>query len=230
MSILSSRGLAALAVTVLLLFGSILTDIKAQQTAKLPDLSAAGVRLGDRASAKKFLAGYQYRIDGGVPTYYFYNSHITTVLKLTGASFDDPYFITGIEVYNVGPEYQNKHFVLEKLGHFLTESGIHVGYRQSGGDLAFSLTVGIPGVVGDSITGPKYVLKKIGEPDQRAKNGEEEIFDYRIDGFSLPYSDETGRTAKYDYKAHYRFYRNRLNRFSMTITTPGKEDASVPKP
>ncbi len=182
-----------------------------------PDVSVAGVRLGDRDSAKKFLDGYQYRTDGGVPTYYFYNSHVTTVLKLTGASFEDPYFINEIEVYKVGQEYQAKHFVLEKMGHFLTESGIHVGFRQSGADIAFSLTVGIPGVVGDSITHAKYVIKKVGEPTSRAKVGEEETLDYRVDNFALPTGDEAGRGQKYTYTAQYRFYKNKLNRFTMKI-------------
>jgi hypothetical protein len=226
MPIIRSQRLIFAATTLFLVFGWTLLAVYAQQRTTAPDISVNGVKLGDRTSSKVFLNGYQYRTDGGIPTYYFYNSRVTTVLKLTGASFEDPYFITGIEVYNVGPEYKFKHFVLEKVGHFLTESGIHVGYRQSGADIAFSVTVGIPGVVGDSITGPKYVLKKIGEPTTHSKNGDEETFDYRIENFGLPYADDAGRTVKYRYLAHYRFYQKKLNRFSIRI----EADTPAPKP
>jgi len=191
-----------------------LSAANAQERKVTPDISVASVKLGDRASAKAFLDGYQYRTDGGLPTYYFYNSRVTTVLKLTGRSFDDPYFITEIEVFGVGQEYQKRHFVLDRVGHFLTETGIHIGFRQSGADIAFAMTVGVPGVVGDSITRPDYVVKKIGNPSTRAKNGEEETFDYLVDSLSLTSAE--GK-ADYRYTAHYRFYKRKLNRFILKI-------------
>jgi hypothetical protein len=104
----------------------------------------------------------------------------------------------------------------------LTESGIHVGFRQSGADIVFSLTVGIPGIVGDSITRTKYVIKKIGEPTERIKEGEVETFRYTLDNVALP--NTTGENGqRYKYTANYRFVRNKLNRFSMQIMP-----ASVP--
>lgn len=211
------------AVFVAILISSCLIEsARSQERKAAPDLSVNNVKLGDRISARKFLDGYQFRTDEGIPTYYFYNSYVTTVLKLTGSSFEDPYFIRAIEVYNVGPDYQKKHFVLEKTGHFLTESGIHVGFRQSGADIAFSLTVGIPGIVGDSITRTKYVIKKIGEPTERIKEGEVETFRYTLDNVALP--NTTGENGqRYKYTANYRFVRNKLNRFSMQIMP-----ASVP--
>lgn len=218
MPVISSFRSTVTIAVVLLTVGCLSWRVSAQTASIRPDVSIAGVRLGDRGSAKLFLDGYQFRTDGGVPTYYFYNSRITTVFKLTGASFDDPYFITEMEVFNVGPEYQNRHFVLEKVGHFLTESGIHVGYRQSGRDLAFSLTVGIPGIVGDSVIGTKYVVKKIGEPTARLSDGDKDAFDYRIENFGVPNDKAEDPRSSFVYSAHYEFYKRKLNRFVIKIS------------
>ena len=224
MPIIRSNRLLVAAAGFFIAFGSTLLTVEAQDRPFIPDMSVAGVKLGDRTSAKAFLEGYQPRTDGGQPTYYFYNSHVTTVMKLTAASFDDPYFVTEIEVFNVGPEYQNRHFVLEKVGHFVTESGIFVGFRQSGRGLAVALIVGVPNIARDNMTGPKDVVNKKGEPNERVKNGAEDIFDYRLDSIGLP----DGKT-NYGYSAHYRFYDKKLNRFSMKIEPLNKPDIAKAK-
>ncbi len=198
----------------ILILCSAFLAVPAQVKRPAPDISVAGVKLGDRESAKAFLGEYQMRTDGGVPSYYFYNSRITSVLKLTAASFEDPYFVTEIEVYNVGKEYQQRHFVLDRIGTFATESGIFIGFRQKGKDLALAMIIGIPNVGRSNIIGPKDVVSRKGEPDERVKNGEEELFDYRVADFNLPNGD--GKTS-YRYSAHYRFYERKLNRFSIKI-------------
>jgi hypothetical protein len=131
-----------------------------------------------------------------------------------------------MEVFLVVPEYQNRHFVLEKVGNFQTESGIHVGYHQSGRDLAFSLTVGIPGIVGDSITGTKYVVKKIGEPTARLKDGDKDTFDYRIEDFPVPNGNGEGPSSRFVYSSHYEFYKRKLNRFVIKISPVASANAA----
>jgi len=215
------RRLQIASVTVFFVMTAILVEVNAQGRKLTPDISVAGVKLGDRASARAFLEGYQPRTDGGVPTYYFYNKRITTVMKLTGVSFEDPYFITEIEVFNVGQEYQSRHFVLEKIGTFATESGIFIGFRQKGGDLALAMIVGVPNVGRSNMIGPKDVIKRQGEPNERARNGEEETFDYRLDTISLPSPEGT---TDYLYAAHYRFYERKLNRFSLRIEPSRKDE------
>lgn len=191
----------------------------AQKDSKPYDLSVAGVKLGDRESAKKFLEGFQPRTDDGKPTYYFYNSRITSVLKLTATSFEDPYFLTELEVFSVGESYQAKHFVAEKLGHFVSESGVFVGFRQSGGGLALALMVGVPNVARNNKLGPKDIVKMKGEPIEQKTDGETVIYDYRSDDLKLPGSD-----VNYKYTAKYQFRNKSLKRFSMQIEPSKKTD------
>ncbi|MBX3298037.1 MAG: hypothetical protein KF736_01080 [Acidobacteria bacterium] len=203
------------AILALMLGTAMFTSLSAQSPERRLDMGVAGVRLADRDSARRFLDGYQYRTDQGVPTYYFYNSKITTVLKLTGLSYEDPYYITEIEVYNVGPEYQYRHFVLEKLGHFVSEAGVFVGFRQSGKGIAIALATGFPNLARDNVIGPKDLSGKLGEPSERQVNGSEEILIYSNDTEVVP--PEGGAAAKVRYTARYRFYDRKLNRFLIRI-------------
>lgn len=178
-----------------------------------PDLSVAGVRLGDRRTAKAFLEGSQPRIgEDSRPTYYFFNKSATQVIKLTGASFEDRFFITEIEVYKVGKSYTAPHFQAEKIGYFKTESGIFVGYRQS----TASALIGIPNVDGKDRTGPKTVAKKLGEPTERLAEGERETLIYKLPEIEL--ADETGKTAKFAYTARYEFSDDKLKRIILKIS------------
>lgn len=191
------------------------TGAKAQEKVKTvsPDLSVVGVRLGNRATAKAFLEGSQPRIgEDSHPTYYFFNKSATQVMKLTGASFEDRFFITEIEVYKVGKSYSAPHFQAEKIGYFKTESGIFVGYRQS----TASALIGIPNVDGKDRTGPKTVAKKLGEPTERLTEGERETLIYKLPEIEL--ADETGKTAKFAYSARYEYSDDKLKRFVLKIS------------
>lgn len=186
-----------------------------QTKAFQPDFSVAGVKLGDRESAKALLAGYSARRgDDDRPEYYFYNAQATSVLKLVAASYDDPYFITEAEVFAVGQSYQKKHYQLEKMGHYVTESGIFVGFRQSGKGMAIALIVGVPNLARDNMLGPKDIVKKKGEPMKRTEEPEDrEVFDYTLDEVAVP--ADAGK--KYSYAAKYSFRDKKLKRFSMKI-------------
>ncbi len=186
-------------------------------------MSVAGLKLGDRVSGKAFLNLYQPRTDeDGLPKYYFYNGRGTTVMKVTAASVEDLYFVTEIEVFEVGDSYQKRHFFLKDIGHFVTESGIFIGFRQTGSGLALALIVGVPNVGRNNIIGPKDVIKRKGEPDKRAVNEKETTFDYHTD-------DVAASDAKYKYTAFYRFYKKELTRFVLKIEPEAKPEIAKAK-
>ena len=199
---------------VILAFFVAAVRIDAQARVFTPDMSVAGVKLGDRVSAKAFLNGYQARTgESGKPEYLFYNAHGTTVMKLTAASIEEPYFVTEIEVFAVGESYKNRHFYLEKVGHFVSESGVFIGFRQSGGGMAIALITGIPNLSRDNMIGPKDLVNKKGEPTTRNKVEEKETFDYKLDTIDIAGEN----AAKYGYAAQYYFSKNKLKRFSMKL-------------
>lgn len=189
------------------------TGAAAQDEKKItPDFSVSNVRLGDRTSAKAFLGNYQARIgEDGRPVYYFFNKYANQVFKLTGASFEDRFFLTELEVYRVGKSYRNIHFQAEKIGHFKTEKDIFIGYKQS----KASAITGIPNVDGNDMTGPKTVVRKIGEPTEREAEGKNETFLYRVAETAL--TDEAGTRRVFDYAARYEFDDGRLKRFVLAI-------------
>jgi hypothetical protein len=180
----------------------------AQEKNILPELSVAGIKLGDRESAKAFLNGYSLRkdADGGV-AYFFYNSQGTQVMKLTAQSAEEPYFITGIEVFTVGRSYLEQHYVAKDLGTFTTESGIFIGQKAS----ASSVIFGVPNRIG-----PKDVVKKKGEPSKQEKTGKDETIIYALANMKLP-------AGEFDYSARYEFSKSKLKKFTLKIL-PVKED------
>lgn len=194
-----------------------ITAVQAQEKPRsAPEMNVAGLKLGDRESGKAFLDLYQPRTDeDGLPKYYFYNGQGTTVMKVTAASVEDPYFVTEIEVFGVGESYQKRHYFLKKMPHFVTESGIFIGFRQSGKGLALALIVGVPNVGRSNIIGPKDVIKRKGEPDDQTANEKERIFNYG--GQTV----EIGGNS-YEYSAFYRFYERELRRFILKIEPEGK--------
>ena len=188
-----------------------------------PEMSVGGLKLGDRESGRAFLEVYQPRTDEDVlPKYYFYNGQGTTVMKVTAASVEDPYFVTEIEVFGVGESYQKRHYFLKKMPHFVTESGIFIGFRQSGKGLALALIVGVPNVGRSNIIGPKDVIKRKGEPDDQTVNEKERIFNYG--GQSV----EIGGVS-YKYSALYRFYERELKRFILKIEPQTKPEIAKAK-
>jgi len=201
----------------LAIFFMVAFEAKAQETKTIaPDLSVAGIKLGNRSTARNFLGGYQARVgEDGRPVYYFYNKFANQVMKLTGAAMEDRFFITEIEVYKVNQSYTAPHFQAEKIGYFKTEKNIFIGYRQS----AASAITGIPNIDGKDMTGPKTVVKKLGEPTERIENGERATLIYKLPETEL--ADENGKTSKFGYSAQYEFNEGKLKRFILKIS-PGK--------
>ena len=217
----SHRYIVVLAAIILTFSTSVLQAQEKQPPT--PEMSVAGLKLGDRESGKAFLSSYQPRTDeDGLPKYYFYNGQGTTVMKVTAGSVDDPYFVTEIEVFWVGESYQKRHYFLKDKPHFVTESGLFIGFRQTGGSLALALIVGVPNVGRSNIIGPKDVIKRKGEPDNKVVNEKETKFDYHTD-------DAAFGDAKYKYTAFYRFYKKELTRFVLKIEPETKPEIAKAK-
>lgn len=218
-----SRTLFAAMIAVLLFA----FEINAQEKIATPELSVSGIKLGDRASAKAFLTGYSPRTEpDGRPAFYFYNKFATQVVKLTSKSFDDPYFITEIEVFAVGRSYQDRHFQTEKIGYFTTENGIFIGFRQG----ALSIIVGIPGVDRRERIGPNDVIKIKGSPNDRVKTGDEENVTYGLARIELPDEVAAGKINAFNYSASYKFNKNKLRRFVISISPEAKLQIADGKP
>jgi len=197
-----------------LVFGAVFY-VNAQEKNGARDLSVVGIKLGNRASAKAFIGTFQARIaEDGRPIYFYYNKFANQVMKLTGASFEDRYFITEIEVYKVGKSYTAPHFQAEKIGYFKTENNIFIGYKQS----TASMITGIPNVDGKDTTGPKNVVKKLGEPTDRTENGEKETLIYKTPEIELTDENTTGKMLKFSYSADYEFNGGKLKKFVLKIS------------
>lgn len=197
-----------------LVFFAAVLNVFAQQKTVSPDLSVGGIKLGNRASAKIFLDGYQARIgEDGRPMYFFYNKFANQVMKLTGASMEDRYFITEIEVYRVAKSYTAPHFQA-KIAYFKTDSNLFIGYKQS----AASMITGIPNVDGKDTTGPKAVIKKLGEPTERTKTVELETLIYKQSEIELADENAAGKTRKFAYSAQYEFNEGNLKKFILKIS------------
>jgi hypothetical protein len=185
----------------------------AQDKQSEPELSVAGIRLGDRASAKKFLEKYSPGTgDEGQPEYSFWNKFGNQVMKVSALSFDDPYFITKIEVFYAPQSYMGRHYVLKDQGFFVTENGIFIGYRQS----AVSMIVGIPNVGREDRIGPKDVIRKKGEPTSRTNEDKKEIIIYDLGKINL---DIDGKKETVNYSARYETNKNKLRRFVFEISS-----------
>jgi len=178
-----------------------------------PDMSVAGLRLGDRDSGKAFLSEYQPRMSDGGAAYYFYNSRADTVMKVTATSADDRFFVTEIEVFAVDEKYRNRHFQLDKIARFITESGIFIGWHQSGRGIAATLIIGVPYPLGVNSIGQKEVTSRFGEPQERKKTRDDETLDYRLASIAVPNAD--GRS--WGYTSHFEFHKHDLERFSIKL-------------
>ena len=188
---------------------------QAQEKTAQTALSVVGVKLGNRASAKAFLGDFQARQDEiGRPIFYFYNKFANQVMKLTGASFADKYFITEIEVYKVGKSYTAPHFQAEKIAYFKTDQDIFIGYKQS----TASMITGIPNIDGKDMTGPKTVIKKMGAPTEDVKNEEKETLIYSLPNIEIADENAAGKTNKFDYFAQYEFSEGKLKKYTLKIS------------
>ena len=171
---------------------------------KKNDLSVAGVKLGDRASAKAFLEGYSSRRDEqNRPVYMFFSKGGWEVLKLVATSEKDEYFITEIEMFTVGEGYQNRLYIAEKFDSFETENGIFLGLRQS----ATSLLFGVPNRIDK-----KDLIKQNGEPKAVEKKEKRDVLRYESSNFEI-----ANETNKFNYSASYEFYKNTLKKITLKI-------------
>ncbi|MGI8639317.1 MAG: hypothetical protein ACR2MG_05120 [Pyrinomonadaceae bacterium] len=186
-------------------------SVKAQESKAKPELSVAGIELGNREKAKTFLTpGYMPRKDeDGRPTYYFYNEWGSQVMKLTAASFEDPYFITEIEVFAVSEKYQERHFQAEDIKYFTTENGIFIGFKQS----AMYFIAGIKNMGSKNKFELKDVIEVKGEPGGRiVKDEKRNVITYNLSNIKLP-----GENLVAGYQASYEFYKKSLSRFSIKL-------------
>lgn len=185
--------------------------LKAQDENFEPELSVAGIRLGDRASAKKFLAQYSPGTgDEGQPQYSFWNKFGNQVMRVSALSFGDPYFVTRIEVFHAPQSYMGRHYVLKDQGFFVSENGIFIGYRQS----AISMIAGIPNVGREDRIGPNDIVRKKGEPTTRTKENKKEILIYSLDKVNL---EIDGKKEIVNYSARFETSKNKLRRFTIEI-------------
>lgn len=191
-------------------------SVKAQTSKAAPEMSVAGIKLGSRESAKAFLkSGYNPRVGkDGRPTYYFYNKYGSQVMKLTAASFDDPHFLTEIEVFSVGEKYQERHFQAEDVKFFETENDIFIGFKQS----AMYFIAGVKNAGNRNEITPKDVVEIKGEPSKRADTEKNrEVLSYQIADVKVP-----GAKTEADYQANYEFYKKKLKRFSIKLVLDEK--------
>lgn len=194
-------------------------SVKAQVSKNAPEMSVAGIELGSRESAKSFLkSDYKPRVGAdGRPTYYFYNKWGSQVMKLTAASFDDPYLITEIEVFAVGEKYQERHFQAEDVKYFSTENNIFIGFKQS----AMYFIAGVKNTGGKNEITPKDVVEIKGAPTNRADTDKNrEVLTYTIADIKIPGEKKTA-----NYQADYEFYKKKLKRFSVKLVSGEKTRA-----
>lgn len=211
-NMISSRGLQ-LIVFVALIIGSVVA-ITAQ--VNQPELSVAGFRLGgDEETTKELLKGYSPRYDNelGQPKYFFYNEYGNQVMSITGYSRERPFLIVAIEAFGVGESYRNKHYQMKDKSSFISESGFFIGERPSAKSLIFAVA---------NVTGAKDVLKKKGSPDADEKNDKVRTLRYQLNAVK-ELEEKEGKLKGVNfgsYTAEYRFYKNRLSRFSIKVNSP----------
>ena len=133
-------------------------------------------------------------------------------MQLHALSFDDPYFITKIEVFYASQSYMGRHYVLKDQGFFVTENGIFIGYRQS----VVALIAGIPNVGRSDRIGPNDIVRKKGEPTTRTKEDKKEFLTYDLGKVNL---EVEGKNESVSYLAKYETNKNKLRRFSIEITS-----------
>lgn len=182
-------------------------SVSAQEAKIAPEMSVAGIRLNDEASAKAFLGNYSSRRDEkNRPVYFFYNSEGTEVFKLTAFSEAKPFLLVAAEVFSVGESYKDRHYVLQDKAVFPTESGFYVGEHQSAKSLLFAIR---------EITRPGNLVKKKGKPTEDVKEEKKQTITYKFDESVFSANDEKMKIS--NYTAVYEFRNKMLKRFKLEI-------------
>lgn len=187
----------------------------AQKAQPQPELSVADFRIGgDEEKTKTLLESYapSYDTETGQPRFTFYNEYGTQVMSLTGFSKERPHLIVAIDVYSVGETYRKKHFQMKDRAAFMSESGFFIGARPS----AASLILAIP-----NVTRPGAIAGKKGAPDAEEKKGKVRTLRYRV-GEVAELESKEAALKEVDfgaYTADYRFYKNRLSRYTIAVET-----------
>lgn len=200
------------AVLCCVLIVSTANSVSPQSASPEPELSIAGLRLGDEESAKTVLQNYSPRYDNerSQPRYFFYNGYGNQVMSVTAHSKERPFLIVGIEVFGVGESYQNKHFQMKDTKYFVSGAGFFIGARPS----ATSMIFAIP-----NVTGPKEVMKKVGAPQADEKAEKIRTLRYQINAVKeLEEKEAALKDVNFGaYTAEYRFYKNKLSRFRIAV-------------
>jgi len=197
------------------------SSVLPQTTLSEPELSVAGLRLGgDEAAAKNVLQSYSPRYDNerGLPTYFFYNGYGNQVMSVAAHSKERPFLIVAIEVFSVGESYQKKHFQMKETNSFMSESGFFIGARPSATSMIFAIA---------NVTGPKEVIKKKGQPTGDEKTDKVRTLSYQTSAVEeLEMREKQLKDVNFGaYTAQYRFYKNKLSRFSIAVNTADSKEA-----
>ena len=189
------------------------TSVWSQTMQTEPELCVSDICLGENEqAAKAILQSYSPRYDNEFhqPKYFFYNEYGNQVMAVTGYSQERPFLIVGLEVFAVDDSYQKKHYQMDKTA-FMTESGFFIGLRPS----ATSMIFGIP-----NTTGPKEVIKKKGQPVADEKPEKLRILRYKLNEVGKLETEAKADKVNFgSYTAEYRFYKNNLRHFILTMNT-----------
>ena len=188
----------------------------AQTTEPKPELCVAEICIGDKEEKVKTLfQNYSPRYDNELhqPKYYFYNNYGNQVMAITAHSKEYPYVIVGIEAFAVGESYQKTHYQMKEINSFITESGFFIGARPSVKSMMFAIA---------NVTKPKGVIKKKGQPTADEKVKKARTIRYKIDQVKdlETQASETKQINFGSYAAEYRFVKNKLRRFSISVNPP----------
>ena len=198
--------------TLLFLTAALNIVATAQAARPAPELTAANFRIGDEENNRLLLQNYNPRFDNELnqPKYFFYNEYGNQVLALTGYSKERPFLLVAIDVFAVGEAYQNKHFQLKDTTSFMSESGFFIGARPSVTSLMFAIP---------NVTGPKEVIKKKGAPDADEPAGKVRTLHYSFSQVNeLKAREAELKGVRFgDYTAEYRFYKNKLSRYTLKV-------------
>ncbi len=202
--------------TSFILIGFAYSSVLSQTTEPKPELCVAEICIGDNEEkVKTIFQDYSPRYDNELhqPKYYFYNNYGNQVMAITAHSKEYPYVIVGIEAFAVGESYQKTHYQMKEINSFITESGFFIGARPS----LTSMLFGIP-----NVTKPKRIIKKKGLPVMDEKIKKVRTIRYQIDAVK-EFETQAADTKKINfgsYTAEYRFVKNKLRRFSISINIP----------